>query len=52
MRGELDPLAAVVTGRLAVVRGALTTLMLHVAAARALVAVARAVPTEFPDEAG
>jgi putative sterol carrier protein len=50
VRGALDPMAAVATGKLAVDRGALTTLMLHVGAARALVAVARAVPTEFPDE--
>lgn len=51
VRGAVDPMTAVATGRLAVARGALTTLMLHVGAARALVAVARTVPTEFPDEA-
>ena len=51
VRGALDPMTAVATRRLAVARGALTTLMLHVGAARALVAVARVVPTEFPDEA-
>lgn len=50
VRGELDPVLAVATGRLALARGALTTLMFHTGAARALVAVARDVPTEFPDE--
>jgi putative sterol carrier protein len=50
VRGELDPVTAVATGRLTLARGALTTLMLHTRAARALVAVAGEVPTEFPDE--
>lgn len=50
VRGELDPVLAVATGQLALARGALTSLMLHTGAARALVAVAREVPTEFPDE--
>jgi putative sterol carrier protein len=52
VRGALDPMTAVATGRLAVARGSLTTLMLHVGAARALVQVAQAVPTAFPDEQG
>lgn len=50
VRGELDPLAGVTRGKIAV-RGSLATLMLHAKAAVALVACARAVPTTFPDEA-
>ena len=50
VRGELDPLAGVTRGKIAV-RGSLATLMMHAKAAVALVACARAVPTEFPDEA-
>lgn len=50
VRGELDPVLAVTTGRLRLERGALTTLMLHTGSARALVACARNVPTTFPDE--
>lgn len=50
VRGELDPVSAVTMGRLKLVRGSLTTLMLYTGAARALVACAAAVPTRFPDE--
>lgn len=50
VRGELDPMAGVTRGLIAV-RGSLTTLMLHARAATALVACAKAVPTEFVDEA-
>lgn len=50
VRGELDPVLAVTTGKLRLVKGALTTLMLHSRSARALVACARNVPTRFPDE--
>lgn len=50
VRGELDPVMAVTTGKLRLERGALTTLMLHTGSARALVACARTVPTRFPDE--
>ena len=50
VRGELDPLAGVTRGKIAI-RGSLATLMLHARAATALVACARAVPTQFPDEA-
>lgn len=50
VRGELDPLVGVTSGRIAV-QGSVTTLMLHARAATALVACARAVPTQFPDEA-
>lgn len=51
VRGELDPVFAVSTGKLRLERGALTTLLLHTRSARALVACARMVPTVFPDEA-
>ncbi len=49
VRGELDPIAGVTRGKIAV-RGSLATLMMHARAATALVACAKAVPTEFPDE--
>jgi putative sterol carrier protein len=49
VRGELDPIAGVTRGKIAV-RGSLATLMLHARAATALVACAKTVPTEFPDE--
>ena len=50
MREGLDPVMAVATGRLALARGALTTLMLHTRSARLLVDVARRVATRFPDD--
>lgn len=50
VRGELDPMAGVTRGLIAV-RGSLMTLMMHARAATALVACAKAVPTEFVDEA-
>ncbi len=49
VQGELDPLVGVTRGKIAV-KGSLATLMMHAKAATALVACARAVPTEFPDE--
>lgn len=49
VRGELDPIVGVTRGKIAV-RGSLATLMMHARAATALVACAKAVPTEFPDE--
>jgi putative sterol carrier protein len=49
VKGELDPLLGVTRGKIAV-KGSLATLMMHAKAAAALVAVARTVPTEFPDE--
>jgi putative sterol carrier protein len=49
VQGELDPLLGVTRGKIAV-KGSLATLMIHAKAATALVACARAVPTEFPDE--
>lgn len=50
VRGQLDPVTGVATGRLRLDRGSLMTLMLHTNAARALVTTAQKVPTEFPDE--
>lgn len=49
VRGELDPLLAVTRGEITV-KGSLSTLMMHAKAAIALLACAKAVPTEFPDE--
>lgn len=49
VQGELDPLLGVTRGKIAV-KGSLATLMMHAKAATALVACARAVPTQFPDE--
>jgi putative sterol carrier protein len=49
VKGDLDPLAGVTRGKIAV-KGSLATLMMHAKAATALVTCARAVPTEFPDE--
>ena len=51
VRGALEPVNAVVSGRIRLVRGSLMTLMMHVNAAKALVACAARVPTAFPDEA-
>ena len=50
--GGLEPVPAVMSGRLRLARGSLMTLMMHVGAATALVACARQVPTAFPDEEG
>jgi putative sterol carrier protein len=50
VEGVLDPVAAVMSGRLAVERGSLMSLMPLVGPARALLAVARTVPTDFPGE--
>ncbi len=52
VRGELDPVAAVTTGRLAVARGSLPALLPLVGAARALLEAARSVPAEAPGAAG
>jgi putative sterol carrier protein len=46
--GELDAVVAVTMGKLKLVKGALTTLMLNTKAAKALVACAKSVPTDFP----
>ncbi len=48
--GSLDAVTAVTMGQVKLT-GALTTLLLHVGAAKALVGAARLVPTAFPDEA-
>ena len=47
--GGLDPIGAVMAGRIRLT-GPLTTLLMHTAAATALVGAARQVPTRFPDE--
>ncbi|MGH7665555.1 MAG: SCP2 sterol-binding domain-containing protein [Gemmatimonadaceae bacterium] len=49
VRGELDPIAAVMRRELAL-EGSLPTLVAHVAFTRALVKAAQAVPTDFPDD--
>ena len=50
VHGHLDPVTGVATGRLRLDRGSLMTLMMHTGAARALVATAQKIDTEFPDE--
>lgn len=45
--GHLDPVVAVTMGKLKLVQGSLTTLMLQTKAAKALVACAQGVPTDF-----
>lgn len=50
VRGDVDPVAAVTAGRLAIDRGSLMSLLPLVAPARALLAAARTVDTAFPDE--
>lgn len=45
--GQLDPVVAVTMGKLRLVQGSLTTLMLQTKAAKALVACAQQVPTDF-----
>jgi putative sterol carrier protein len=49
VRGEVDPVSAIVTGSLRI-EGSLSTIMLHVRSAKALVECASEVPTFFPDE--
>ena len=50
VRGELDPVAAVVKRELAL-DGNLHTMLMHAKTAKALVACAQKVPTTYPDEA-
>lgn len=50
VHGQLDPIVAVMQRKLRLEKGALTTLMMHSRAAKALIACARKVETEFPDE--
>lgn len=45
--GNVDPVVAVTMGKLKLVQGSLTTLMLNTKAAKALVACAQQVPTDF-----
>lgn len=49
VRGELDPVAAVVMQELAL-EGSLHTMLMHAKSAKALVACAQRVPTTYPDE--
>jgi putative sterol carrier protein len=47
VRGTLDPVVAVTMGKLKLVQGSLTTLMMQTKAAKALVACAQLVETDF-----
>lgn len=47
LRGELDPLLGIMSGKLKLQRGSLAKLTPHVAAARELVRAAARVPTDF-----
>jgi len=49
VRGVTDPVMALILRQVSL-HGSFSTLMLHAGAAKALVACARRVPTEFPDE--
>lgn len=49
VQGLTDPVMAIALRKIAL-QGSLSTLLLHVGAAKALVACARTVPTHFPDE--
>lgn len=49
VRGRTDPVIALMLRQVSL-HGSLSTLMLHAGAAKALVACARRVPTDFPDE--
>ncbi len=49
MRGELDPITAIVRRRLHL-RGSLAKVLLHARAAKTLIACATTIPTQFPDE--
>lgn len=49
LAGEVDPLLAVMSGKLQLRDGSLAELMPHARAAKELVASARQVPTLFPD---
>ena len=49
LTGELDPLFALMGGKLQVRSGSLSTLMPHARGAKELVNTARRVPTAFPD---
>jgi putative sterol carrier protein len=50
VKGQMDPVTAVMKGDLQLVRGTVTALMMHARTARTLLACARAVETIFPDE--
>jgi putative sterol carrier protein len=48
LEGRVEPLFAVMSGKLKLVRGSIARLLPYVTAARELLAAARRVPTEFP----
>jgi putative sterol carrier protein len=48
LEGRIEPLFAVMSGKLKLVRGSIARLLPYVTAARELLAAARRVPTEFP----
>lgn len=50
MRGELDPITAIVRRRLHL-HGSFAKVLLHARAAKTLIACAATIPTDFPDEA-
>jgi putative sterol carrier protein len=52
LSGGLDPIPAVMLGKLKLERGSLTALLPHAAAARELIAAARDAGGYFPDAAG
>lgn len=52
VRGRMEPIAALVRGRIRLVHGSLARLLLHARAANALVRVAASVDMVFPDERG
>jgi len=49
LRGDVDPLFALMSGKLQLRSGSLAALMPHARSAKELVATARTVPTRFPD---
>lgn len=51
IRGELDPIVAMLSSRLALARGALGSMIKNVEGSQALVKSATSIETRFPDEA-
>lgn len=49
MRGDLDPITAIVKRRLHL-RGSLAKVLLHARAAKTLITCATTIPTQFPDD--
>ena len=52
IRGELDPIVAMLSSRLQLTQGALARLIKDVEGSQALVSSASNIPTQFPDEQG